>query len=153
MSTFEASFQSTSIPAVNGAFNILFTTGERDAVFVARGVGFSGVSAVATVYESPTGVSGGTTVDPHRLNQRVSTAPTGVMKKGVTISGLGTQVSSQTFYRGSSGVGHATVGTFSTQAGFRKLKANTTYLLQFVNTDPTNPQIVDFYFQWYEGRQ
>lgn len=152
MPAFETSFQTTSLAAVNGTYNIIFTTGPLGATFVNRGVGFSGASGVATVYEGPTGVTGGTTVQSRRLNRRVTTVASGVMTKGATIGGVGTEVSAPSYYRGSVGNGQASVGTFSVQAFPRVLEPNKTYLLQFVNTDPTNAQIVDFYFQWTEGK-
>lgn len=152
MATFEVSFQSTSLAAVNGTYNIVFTTGALGAVFTARNVGFSGASGRAIVYEAPAGVTGGTPTSSYRLNLRNTNVATGTLTVGATVGGVGTQVSSPTYYRGSIGNGQTTVGTFAAQATVRTLKPNTTYLLQFVNTDPTNAQIVDFYLQWYEGK-
>lgn len=152
MPTFESSFQSSSLAAVNGTYNIIFTTGALGATFLARNVGFSGASGKAIVYKAPTGVTGGTVTASHRLNQRVTNVAEGVLTAGATIATTGSQVSSPTFYRGSVGNGQTTVGTFATQTTARTLEPNTTYLLQFINTDPTNAQIVDFYFQWSEGK-
>lgn len=152
MATFEVSFQSPSLAAVNGTYNMVFTTGPLGAVFTARNVGFSGASGRAIVYKAPTGVTGGTPSPSYRLNQRITNVAEGILTIGATVGGVGAQVSSPTFYRGSIGNGQTTVGTFAAQTTVRTLEPNTTYLLQFVNTDPTNAQIVDFYLQWFEGR-
>lgn len=152
MPAFETSFQTTSLAPVNGTYNIIFVTGPLGATFVSRAVGFSGASGVATVYEAPTGVTGGTQTQSRRLNRRITNTASGVMTIGATISGVGSQASAPTYYRGSVGNGQTSVGTFSVQAFPRVLEPNKTYLLQFINTDPTNAQIVDFYFQWTEGK-
>lgn len=150
MATFEISFQTSSIAAA-GTYNIIFTTGSLGAAFVARTVGFSGTAAKAIVYKAPTGVTGGSVQASYRMNQRVTNTAQGVMTIGATISGVGTQASAPTFYRGSAGVGPTTVGTYAVQSSTRTLEPNTTYLLQFTNND-AGAQIFDLYFQWIEGK-
>lgn len=148
MTNFETSFKSASIPAA-GTYNVVFTTGDLGATFTSRIIGFSGSAGAATVYEGPTGVTGGSTAAIHKLNQRFTTAPLGVMTHGVTISGTGTQASAPTYYRGTTNPGPGVVGTYATAAASRTLKPNTTYLLQFVNNDAA-AQVLDIYFAWQE---
>lgn len=150
MASFETSFQTASV-AAGATYNIIFTTGALGAAFVARTVGFSGTAAKAIVYKTPTGVTGGTAQASYRMNQRITNTAQGVMTIGATVGGVGTQASAPTFYRGSSGVGPTTIGTYAVQSSTRTLEPNTTYLLQFTNND-AGAQVFDLYFQWIEGK-
>lgn len=147
MANYEAIVRSSSIPAA-GKYNITFNTGATPAVFLNRIVSFVGSAGDATVYEAPTGVSGGTVTPIFKLDQNDSQAVRGVMTQGVTIGGVGTQVSAISYYKGAAG-GPAT-GTFQASTGTRRLKPFTTYLLQFTNSD-VGAQVIDIYFRWYEG--
>jgi hypothetical protein len=150
MATFETAFKSASIPA-GQVYNVIFSTGPKGAIFTNRTIGFSGTAGVATVYESPTGVTGGTVASSYKLHNTRTESALGVMTHGVTISDTGTQSSSPSYYRGSTGIGPSVVGTYSTSSSSRVLKANTSYLLQFTNSD-AGAQVIDLYFQWREGR-
>ena len=150
MAVFETAFRSASIPT-GQVYNVVFTTGSNGATFTNRTIGFSGTSGSAIVYEAPTGVTGGTAVTSYKLQNNKTANASGAMTHGVTISGVGTQGSAPSYYRGSAGIGPSVIGTYSTSASARVLKANTTYLLQFTNSDAA-AQVIDLYFQWSEGR-
>lgn len=147
MALYESLVRSSSIAAA-GKYNIIFTTGASPAVFLNRIVSFVGAAGDATVFEAPTGVTGGTNVPLFKLDQNDPQAVRGVMTQGVTISTTGTQVSAISYYKGAAG-GPAT-GTFQASTGSRRLKPFTTYLLQFTNSD-VGAQVIDIYFRWYEG--
>jgi hypothetical protein len=147
MATFEATVRSSSI-AAGGTYNVTFTTGSNPAVFLNRIVSFVGSAGGAVVYEAPTGVSGGTATSMFKLDQMDPQTIKGVMTQGVTIGGVGTQISAPSYYKGTAG-GPA-VGTYAPSTGFRRLKPFTTYLLQFTNSD-VGAQVIDIYFRWYEG--
>lgn len=150
MATFEATIRSSSIAAA-GTYNVIFTTGPVGATFTNRTVGFNGTAGSAIVYEAPTGVTGGSAVVPYKLDLKRTEEAAGVMTAGATISGTGTQSSSVSYYRGTQGNGQFVVGTYATTVGMRTLKPNTTYLLQFTNSDG-GAQVIDLYFQWKEGK-
>lgn len=146
---FECSVRTASIPA-GGVYNIAFSCGASPAVFQSRTVGFNGASGMANVYEAPTGVTGGTTQAIFPMDLYFGAVPQGVMTAGVTITGTGTKRAATSYYRGTTGNGQTSVGTFATIGGMRRLKNNTTYLLQFTNDD-AEAQVIDIYFRWYEG--
>ena len=149
MDIYECSIRSPSVAAA-GTYNIIFTTGARPAIFVARTVGFSGASLEANVYEDPTGVAGGTVVETFPTDIVMNNPSTSIMRPGATVTTNGTKRTATTYYRGSTGNGNAVIGTYSAAGGTRRLKGNTTYILQFTNTD-SNAQTIDIYFRWYEG--
>src|SRR5689334_8148682 len=119
MAKFEAIVRSSSIPAA-GKYNITFNTGAGPAVFLNRIVSFVGSAGDATVYEAPTGVTGGTVTPIFKLDQNDPQTVRGVMTQGVTIGTTGTQISAVSYYKGAAG-GPAT-GTFSASTGTRRLK-------------------------------
>lgn len=145
MAIFECSFRSSSVAAA-GTYNVIFTTGAAPCVFLSRNVSFLGTAYIADVYEAPTGVAGGVAISLLPLDNIVAPVATGAMLAGSTITTQGTKRGATTWYRN----GQSTVGTFGSSARTRRLKANTTYLLQVTNQD-AGAQVFDLYFAWYEG--
>lgn len=150
MPVFESSVRTASVAAA-GTHNMVFSTGSTPAVFLARNVNFAGAGFTAEVYEAPTGVTGGTASLGYASDQIGGSVPKGAMTTGVTITTPGTKIAATSFYRGTaSNNPNQAVGTFGTLGGSRRLKPNTTYLLQFTNNDSA-AQTLDVYFRWYEG--
>lgn len=150
MPVFESSVRSASI-ATGATYSIVYNTGNTPAVFLARNVNFAGIGFIAEVYEAPTGVTGGTTGVVFNSDQILGASPRGVMTFGATVVGVGTRIAAPTYYRGTASSNpNQVAGTFGPSAGQRRLKPNTTYLLQFTNSDEA-AQSLDVYFRWYEG--
>ena len=145
---YECSIQSTSV-APAGTYTIKFTTGPTHCIFLDRLVGFNGIACRANVYREPT-TTGGTVEPFFAIDTALGVPSTSVFTKGVTVTGIGTQVGATSYYRGTAALGNGVVGTYGNQRGRRRLAPFTTYILQFINDDVA-AQTFDVYFRWYEG--
>lgn len=127
----------------------ILTTGANPVIIKARELSFNGAQLEARVYIGPT-YTGGAIIPYFNLNTRNPVAGTVVVRGGVSVTSVGTEIAAPTYAVGSSGALLSTISSARAQGTERILAANSSFLLRVTNTD-SSAQMVTAYASWYEG--
>lgn len=141
----------TSSPIANGpaaARKIRFATGAKPVLFKGRVFDYIGEELTIQLYESPTGVTGGTAVTPRNFNRINPAASTVQITRDVTTVTDGVTIDDLEYFFGSTNAPQRQAS--SIPAGReRVLKPNTVYLI--VITSVVGTARAQYFGDWFEG--
>lgn len=144
----EVSFESTSI-ASGANSDAILVTGNQYVLIKSRLLNFTGSEIEVSVYKNST-YTGGSNLPIYNLNTVIGGSPLAVMKTGVTVTSIGTEIASKTHYYGTDTNVNQAVGSFSVAGIERVLAPNTIYLLRIINQAATSIKLAG-YITFYEG--
>jgi len=144
----EFSFENNSVAAGASTDSIL-TTGNQYVLIKSRQITFTGSEIEASVYKNPT-YTGGSTIPIYNLNTAIGGSPLSVLRTGITVTSVGTEIAAKTHSYGSDTNGNRSSGSFSVFGLERVLQPNTSYLLRVTNQDSSTVKVAG-YITFYEG--
>lgn len=139
--------------AALGTHKLLFTTGAKQVLVKAREMYGLGQFISLQVYKQPNAPAPlGTLVAVQNYDDVAPVATTVTIRSGVTTVSDGTPWGDPQRLFGSSQAG-GRVGSGLAPGGDRRLKANSTYLVVFRNTDSggSGTADIDYFLSWFEG--
>lgn len=144
----EVSFENNSVAAGSNV-DAVMTTGNQFVLIKSRLISFTGSEIEASVYKNPI-FTGGSDLPIYNLNTGFVAAPLAVVKAGVTVSNIGTEIAAKTHSYGSDTNAHQTVGAYNVVGIERVLQPNTSYLLRIYNQSAITIKVAG-YITFYEG--
>lgn len=146
--SYEAAFTTNVGAGANADF--IMETGQFITLIKSRQVQFTGLGVTVRVYKNPS-YTGGSIVPQYNLNDFFQVPTDVIVKAGMTVTAVGTEIAAPTFSLGGSGVGQTLISTFSTPGAERVLAPNTDYLLRVTNND-SSTRTISGYISWFSGR-
>ena len=144
----EVSFESNSV-ASGASVDSVMQTGDQYVLIKSRLLHFTGSEIESSVYRAPA-YTGGTQLPIYNLNTVISGSPLAIMKAGVVVSNVGTEIAAKTHAYGTNTNVNQAVGSFDVEGVERVLAPNTAYLLRVVNQSDTSIKLSG-YITFYEG--
>lgn len=144
----EVSFENNSV-AAGANIDSVMTTGNQYVLIKSRLISFTGSEIEASVYKNPT-FTGGSNLPIYNLNTTFTSSPLAILKSGVTVSAVGTEIAAKTHAYGSDTNVNQAIGSYNVVGIERVLQPNTSYLLRIQNQAATSIKIAG-YITFYEG--
>lgn len=144
----EFSFENNSV-ATGATADTILTTGAQFVLVKSRLLSFTGSEIEASVYKNTT-YTGGTLTSIYNLNTQLGGSPLSVVRSGVTVTSVGTEIAAKTHAYGTDTNVNQAVGSYNVVGLERVLAPNTSYLLRVTNQSATTIKLAG-YITFYEG--
>lgn len=144
----EVSFENTSV-AAGTSIDAVMITGNQYVLIKSRQISFTGSEIEASVYKNTT-FTGGTALYIYNLNTSFTASPLAVVRSGVTVTSVGTEIAAKTHAYGANTNVNQAAGSFNVIGLERVLQPNTNYLLRITNQSNITIKVAG-YITFYEG--
>lgn len=137
--------------AAGATKKLWFKTGSKPVIVKLRELQYIAEELLLRLFAGPTGVTGGTTLNPHNYNSVSPVSATSTAKKNVTTTTDGTEfeTSDPEYFYGGQSSGQRNVST-ALIGRERILPANTEFIVSIQNTGSGDAR-VQYFLDYYEG--